>query len=238
MKILTALPVAVCAALALNGQTPVAAGRAIFENRCSGCHGADGNGGELGPAIARRLTNLSDAQVKTTVLEGLPTRGMPANASRLGYAQLIAFLRSLRPRRLGFQPYRSKVTLTDGATLEGTVVAESFEDAQLRTDDNRLHLLRRVEGGRFREVTSEVNWTTYNGDVGGNRFTTLTQIDRTNVKRVAPRWIFTMPGASGLEVTPIVSDGVMYVTNANECYALDAGSGGRSGIFSVRAPAG
>ncbi len=34
-----------------------------------------------------------------------------------------------------------------------------------------------------------------------------------------------MPNASGLEVTPIVANGVMYVTNANECYALDAGTG-------------
>jgi alcohol dehydrogenase (cytochrome c) len=30
---------------------------------------------------------------------------------------------------------------------------------------------------------------------------------------------------NGLEVTPLVQDGVMYVTNANECYALDAGTG-------------
>ena len=33
---------------ALYAQTPDAA-RKAFESRCSGCHGADGNGGELGP---------------------------------------------------------------------------------------------------------------------------------------------------------------------------------------------
>jgi alcohol dehydrogenase (cytochrome c) len=213
-------------AIVAYGQNPAAAGRALFENRCSGCHGADGNGGELGPPIARRLTNLNDAQIKTTVTQGFPTRGMPANAvGDTDMPQLIAFLRTLRPRRLGFQPYRSKAVLTNGTTLDGTIVAESFADAQLRTDDNKLHLLRRVEGGKFREVTSEVDWTTYNGNPGGNRFTTLTQIDKSNVNRVAPRWIFPMPNASGLEATPIVADGVMYVTNANECYALDAGSG-------------
>jgi alcohol dehydrogenase (cytochrome c) len=39
--------------------------------------------------------------------------------------------------------------------------------------------------------------------------------------------MFALPGASHLEVTPIVVDGVMYVTNVNECYAIDAGSGRR-----------
>jgi alcohol dehydrogenase (cytochrome c) len=211
-------------ALTAHGQEAVSAGRKTFENRCSGCHGADGNGGELGPPIARRVTNLTDAQIKTTVIDGLPMRGMPANnVSETEMPQLVAYLRTMRPRRLGFQPYRTKVTLTNGKTLDGMVISESFEDMALRADDG-LHLLRRADG-KFREVTSEVDWTTYNGDIGGNRFTKLAQITKANVKRVAPRWIFTMPNANGLEVTPIVANGVMYVTNANECYALDAGSG-------------
>ena len=230
MRIFIGLVLLTAVSFAAYGQDAVAAGRKTFENRCSGCHGADGNGGELGPAIARRVANLTDAQIKTTVLEGLPTRGMPAN--NLGdpdMPQLISFLRTMRPRRMGFQPYRLKAALVNGKSLDGMVVAESFEDTALKTDDDKLHLLRRAEsgkdGGKFREVTSEVDWTTYNGNIGGNRFTTLNQITKANLKHVGPRWIFTMPNASGLEVTPIVSDGVMYVTNANECYALDAGSG-------------
>ncbi len=138
---------------------------------------------------------------------------------------LIAFLRTLRPRLVGFQPYRSKAALTNGQTLSGMVIGESFTDVQMRTDDRQIHLLRRESGGKFREVTSEVNWPSYNGDPGGNRYTALTQIDKSNVKRVAPRWMFTLPDVFPLEGTPVVMDGVMYVTSANECYALDAGSG-------------
>ena len=48
---------------------------------------------------------------------------------------------------------------------------EGFADVQLRTDDNRVHLLRR-DGNRFRSVTSDTDWPTYNGDPGGNRYTT------------------------------------------------------------------
>ena len=82
---------------------------------------------------------------------------------------------------------------TDGRTLEGQVLGEGFDDLQLRTDDKRVHLLRRA-GERFREVTSETDWPTYNGDPGGNRYTTLTQINKTNVARLAPKWVFTIPG--------------------------------------------
>ena len=41
-------------------------------------------------------------------------------------------------------------------------------------------------------VTSQTDWPTYNGDPGGNRYTKLTQIDKTNVAHLAPRWIFPM----------------------------------------------
>ncbi|HEV3201805.1 MAG TPA: PQQ-dependent dehydrogenase, methanol/ethanol family [Bryobacteraceae bacterium] len=69
-------------------------------------------------------------------------------------------------------------------------------------------------------------WPTYDGNESGNRFSPLNQIDATNVARLAPKWMFTLPGAPrALEVTPVVVDGVMYVTSVNESYALDARSG-------------
>ncbi len=210
-------------------QDSTPAGRKTFETRCSVCHGADGNGGEMGPAISGRIANLSDNQLRTTILDGLPSRGMPPNnVSAADMPALIAFLRSLRPSRrgAGFQPYSLKARLTDGRTLEGTVVSEGFDEAALRSSaGGRIHLLRKVEGGAFREVTSEVNWSTYNGDIGGNRYTAMTQIGKNNVSRLAPRWIFTLPNVPGLQATPIVVDGVMYMTAANQCFALDAGTG-------------
>jgi alcohol dehydrogenase (cytochrome c) len=207
-------------------QAPAAAGRETFEHRCSMCHGADGNGGEFGPAIAERIENFTDQRIQTTVSGGLPLRGMPAiDVGDREMPQLIAYLRTLRPRRIGFEPYRIDARITDGRTLGGTVLAEGLHDVQLRSTDNQLHLLRRDGGNTFREVTSQSDWITYNGDSGGNRYTALDQITRSNVKRIAPRWVFSMPNASRLEVTPIVVSGVMYVTNGNECFALDAGSG-------------
>jgi alcohol dehydrogenase (cytochrome c) len=70
------------------------------------------------------------------------------------------------------------------------------------------------------------SWPTYDGNQSGNRFSPLSQIDTRNVERLAPKWMFTLQGAPrALEVTPLVVDGVMYVTTVNEAYALDARSG-------------
>lgn len=51
------------------------------------------------------------------------------------------------------------------------------------------------------------------------------QIDRSNVSRLSPRWVFPMDDTTPLQTTPIVVAGIMCVTTANQCFALDAGSG-------------
>lgn len=124
---------------------------------------------------------------------------------------------------------RRTIQTTDGKTLEGQVLSEGMGELQLRTEDpqtkaKQIHLLRK-EGDRYKVVTSQTGWTTYNGDPSGNRYSKLTQIDKTNVARLAPKWIFPIPNVTTVENTPLVVEGIMYVSSANECYALDAGSG-------------
>jgi alcohol dehydrogenase (cytochrome c) len=210
--------------LAQNAQS-VNPGRTAFESRCARCHGADGNGGEMGPPITTRLPPLGDQQLTTTIRDGLPAKGMPPNIiGDQEVADLVKFLRTIQRRADTNPVVRTRLQTTDGRSLEGQVIGEGFDDVQLRTDDKRVHLLRRA-GERFRVVGPETGWPTYNGETGGNRFTRLTQIDKGNVARLAPRWMFSVPDAGGLQVTPVVADGIMYVTAPNECYALDAGSG-------------
>ena len=119
---------------------------------------------------------------------------------------------------------RRTVQTVDGRKLEGRVLNETSFDLQLRTDDQKIHLLRPVSD-RYREVTSQTDWPSYNGGLDGNRFTPLSQITKSNVSRLALKWMFTMPGVTLAETTPVVAGGIMYVTSANECWALDAGTG-------------
>jgi len=176
----------------------------------------------MGPPIRRRLAARNDQQLATLIREG--TAAMPAvPVTDEELAPLTAFLRSIQqnPRE---QLEHRKLQTTTGQTLEGDVLNQGFDDLQLRTADQRIHLLRRA-GDRFREVTSTTDWPGYNGDPGGNRYTTLAQITKANVARLAPKWIFSLPGTASLQVTPVVVGGIMYVSAINECYALDAGTG-------------
>jgi alcohol dehydrogenase (cytochrome c) len=200
-------------------------GRKAFVTRCASCHGTDGNGGELGPAIAARAILRTDDELRAVLRTGFPSAGMPAfsNLAEAESSDLVAFVRTLKPRT-STVPSRSPLTLVDGRVLEGLVLNRTHGDVQLLDGKGRLHLLR-PQGNRYREVTSQADWPSYNGGFDGGRYSTVAQIDRGNVERLAPKWMFTLPNTSRLQVTPVVVGGVMYVTSANECWAIDAGSG-------------
>src|SRR6266705_7118077 len=69
------------------------------------------------------------------------------------------------------------------------------------------------------------NWTSYNGDYTGRRFTSLQEINVANVAQLRAAWVFHPGNSHTLEVTPVVIRGMMYVTSANDIFALDARTG-------------
>lgn len=69
------------------------------------------------------------------------------------------------------------------------------------------------------------NWTSYNGDYSGRRYSNLREINLENAARLRAAWVFHPRNSQNLEVTPVVVDGVMYVTSANDVFALDARTG-------------
>jgi alcohol dehydrogenase (cytochrome c) len=69
------------------------------------------------------------------------------------------------------------------------------------------------------------NWPSYNGDYTGQRYSSLDQINPKNVSLLRAQWAFHAPNSDALEVTSVVVDGLMFVTSANDAYALDAQTG-------------
>jgi len=70
------------------------------------------------------------------------------------------------------------------------------------------------------------NWLTYWGTYRSHHFSELRQIDRHNVAQLQAKWAMPMPGDSLVEATPLVVDGIMYVSGPpGDVYALDARSG-------------
>ena len=69
------------------------------------------------------------------------------------------------------------------------------------------------------------NWLSYSGDLTAQRYSLLKEINPANVNRLIASWIFHVPDSKRLQTTPIVVDGVMYVTDSNQVFALDARTG-------------
>ncbi len=70
------------------------------------------------------------------------------------------------------------------------------------------------------------NWFESTGDVGNTRYSSLAQINTQNIKNLGAAWVSDKfdDGASS-RATPVVHDGVMFITAGSKIYALDAKTG-------------
>src|SRR5438552_7893513 len=69
-------------------------------------------------------------------------------------------------------------------------------------------------------------WLTYGGDYSSQRFSPLTQITPANVNKLVPQWTFQTGTTGAFQATPLLIDGVLYVTGFNNnAWAVDARSG-------------
>jgi alcohol dehydrogenase (cytochrome c) len=69
-------------------------------------------------------------------------------------------------------------------------------------------------------------WVTFSGDYTGQRHSPLTQITPDNVSRLAVQWIFQGNPQGRLPASPLIYDGVIYMTGPNDsAWAIDARTG-------------
>lgn len=221
-----------------------------FVTHCTICHGADANGTDRAPGIIAFAGSHSDAEFATLVRTGRLDKGMPKfDFNDAEMKALVTYVHGLATGSIqpapgrggrgrggaGFQPHPVTLKLQDGRTLDGTLTSQNTFSATLWTADGKFHLLAR-DGENYSEraIEPKQDWTSYDGSYNGNRYSRLEQVNTNSVQRLAPAWVFPVPGAPRLEVTPVVIDGVMYITAANEAYALDAVTGKQ--IWAFRTP--
>jgi PQQ-dependent dehydrogenase (methanol/ethanol family) len=158
---------------------------------------------------------------------------------------LRGFARNRAEHDLQLQTFDGKMhLLTDTEYKEIVREQESYMPplkATLEERRNLISYLSRLGGatagplsGETEPVSAEAiaavmkpkagEWPTYNGVPGGNRHSPLKQIDTQNVRQLQLQWVYAVR-APGLETTPLVSDGVMYITAPGEVAALDGRSG-------------
>jgi quinohemoprotein ethanol dehydrogenase len=89
-----------------------------------------------------------------------------------------------------------------------------------------------VDTARISTASAGDEWLTYGGTYDEQRHSKLNQINKENVSQLGVAWTYDLATNRGVESTPIVVDGVMYVTSAwSVVYALDAKTGAEKWVY-------
>jgi quinohemoprotein ethanol dehydrogenase len=95
-----------------------------------------------------------------------------------------------------------------------------------------------VDGARIVGADREPgNWMSHGRDYGEQRFSPLKEVNEENVGSLGLAWHYDLDTDRGQEATPIVVDGVMYVSSAwSKVFALDAATGARLWSYDPKVP--
>lgn len=93
-----------------------------------------------------------------------------------------------------------------------------------------------VDTARISTESAGNEWLTYGGTYDEQRHSKLTAINKENVSQLGVAWTYDLATNRGVESTPIVVDGTMYVTSAwSVVYALDAKTGAEKWVYDPQA---
>lgn len=175
-------------------------GEKTFLRVCAQCHGGNGQGGS-GPNLLDFISRSPDWKFFSTVKWGRPGTGMAAQTvEEREIWEVHAFLRT-----------KTRAWAKDAAAHLAANVP--------KVDVPFSKLLKAADHPE--------EWLMYSGDLLGQRHSRLSQINRSNVRDLKVAWATQLrPAVKPLAATPIVANGVMFVTEAPDgVVALDARDG-------------
>lgn len=196
--------------LALLLACVAAAQNPLFNQHCVVCHGAAAEGGS-GPDLSNPLwqASVTDAELIRIIREGVPGTAMPGFASRLSSEETAALVAHVRK-----------------------LAAEAAPDTRFPAPKINVTNDRLLKAG-----SETANWLMYGRDYTNQRFSPLKQVTRANVKNLVPAWTFQTGVPDGLQSTPLVVDGVIYLTTSwNHVFAIDARTGREIWHYKRRLP--
>lgn len=229
------------------------AGRALFfgSGGCSHCHIFGGQGGRLGPDLSRIGEEKHVGELKEAIStpdqslrEGYRTAEVRTPEGKV----IRGVIRNEDTFSLQMMDEHEKLHLLSKADLKevnhtqhSLMPAAKLNAAEV---DNLIAFLKKtapseigpgpwspsadlnVSFERIRNAREEPqNWLTYFGDYQGTHYSRLKSITPANVASLKSQWSFQFAGTN-VEVTPLVVDGIMFVTGPkNNAAALDARTG-------------
>ncbi|PYR14204.1 MAG: hypothetical protein DMG00_04355 [Acidobacteria bacterium] len=231
-------------------------GERLFQANCISCHRVNGRGGRIGPDLSRIGSSRSRAaltkEIRTAsasvqpgydavtlvTRDGRRIRGVRKNEDAFSIqimdvnerlqGHMKSELREIIEEKGSLMPDYGVDKLPAGdftdllaylsrqrATVGAVASAPPQNSPQRITGDALVAGLK-----------DSSRWLMYGGDYGSQRHSPLMQITPENVHRLVPQWSFQTETLGRFEATPILIDGVLYVTGPNNnAWALDARTG-------------
>jgi alcohol dehydrogenase (cytochrome c) len=227
-------------------------GHTLYLTNCSACHGADLGGAGEAPQLAGTSFISSWGSRNTDELYNLVRTSMPyGNGGSLDnatYQSIVAYVLSANGAKPGAKAFTGAESIKIGSIANGQVPAAALAAqppaARGRAGGRAAGAITYYPAGRlgqtvdgvlkeYRPVTDEMlahpadgDWLMYRRNYQGWSYSPLTQINTSNVKTLQLAWVWAMNEGGASEVTPIVHDGVMFLSNtSNTVQALDAKTG-------------
>ena len=113
-----------------------------------------------------------------------------------------------------------------------------FSDNEGINNITKEEIIGNINQSRIINADSEPhNWLAHGRDYNEQRFSPLKKINKENISQLELEWSFDMDTTRGLEATPIVDNGVMFVTNAwSTVHAIDAKTGKELWFYDPNVP--
>jgi alcohol dehydrogenase (cytochrome c) len=216
-------------------------GEVAFAQNCGRCHGGNLAGGEFGPTlIGPTFVTHWQGQTGGALLTYIQTRMPPNGAGSLPpdtYADLAAYVMKANGAAPGATaaltpaPAPEAQGAPQGAPRPTRTGQEGGRAQPRDAEALRVQAARKAKLDAIKPVTDAMlteppaaDWLMWRRTYGVSGFSKLGQITKANVGNLRQAWSWNIP-VSQNETTPIVHDGVLFVSSAGTIQALDGATG-------------
>lgn len=221
------------------GSAPELTGKALYAEHCAGCHAITLRGSAHGATlIGKAFTDKWSDRPATALYSYLRLNMPPGTAAQLSDSQhrrltryLIAANRGgldddspLAKSTVGETDNASDATADDGVEWSGSDVIDKLAQSAGGFSNRTIADYRPVTDALLAEPPDE-DWLSWRRTLDGHAHSPLRSITRDNVAGLQLRWSISMTAGSN-QGTPLVHDGVMFLTHPNNrIQALEADTG-------------
>ena len=219
-------------------------GRVLYDIDCASCHGSAMDGGFAGPALKGPTFRVRWEPQPGDALLNYMRQKMPPGSPELldnaGYTDILAYILKINGAKAGAKSLPAEaaklaeMSLTKALPPLPPRTALPPPPKSLQKPDAAAQEVMKARSARLKElrdVTDDMlqnppagSWLNWRRTYDAQGFSPLNQIDRSNVGKLQVAWSWKLQPSTN-EITPLVHDGIMFITSGGRLQALDAATG-------------